>query len=80
MHYADIIAELKKRGWTLTRVAQAEGVNTSFISRVVRGTGRSITVANSIARIVEIPVDTLWPGVYGRPRPRYRDRNGQLAA
>lgn len=80
MHYADIIAALKKRDWTLTRVAEAEGVNVSFVSRVVRGSGRSIAVARRIARIVGMPVNTLWPDVYGKPRPRYRDRIDRQAA
>jgi lambda repressor-like predicted transcriptional regulator len=80
MHYADIIAALTKRGWNLTRIAEAEGVNVSSVSRVVRGTGRSISVARRIARIIGVPVNTLWPDAYGKPRPRYRDRIDRQAA
>lgn len=80
MHYADIIAALKKRNWTLTRVAEAEGVTLSFVSRVVRGTSRSIAVARRISRIVGVPVNTLWPEAYGKPRPRYRDHAERQAA
>ena len=80
MHYADIIAALTKRDWTLTRVAETEGVNVSFVSKVVRGTAASISVAKRISNIVGLPVNTLWPGRYGKPRPRYRDRIDRQAA
>ena len=80
MHYADIIAALTKRGWTLTRIAETEGVNVSFVSRVVRGKAAGISVAKRISRIVGVPVNTLWPDRYGKPHPRYRDRIERRAA
>lgn len=80
MHYADIIAALTKAGFTLTRVAREEGVSPAAVSAVVHDRQRSVYIAKRIATIVGQPLDVLWPGVYGKPRPRYRDLNPERRA
>ncbi len=80
MHPADIIAALKKKGFSLTRIAREQGVTVTSISAVVHDRDRSVHLAKRIASIVGQPVNTLWPGSYNRPRPRYRDRIDRQAA
>lgn len=80
MDALDIRYQLLRKGTTLADIARAEGVSPAFVSLLIRGRRSSISVARRIARIVGEPLDVLWPGKYGRPRPRYRDRIERQAA
>jgi len=76
MHYADIYALLVKKGITLSQVAEAEDVDPSLVSKVIRNSRRSYAVASFIAAKTGVPLERLWPGVYTySPRERGRDRN-----
>lgn len=80
MDAIDIRYHLLRKGIKLADIARAEGVSPTFVSLLIRGQRSSISVARRIARIVGQPVNQLWPGVYGKPRPRYRDRIDRQAA
>ena len=80
MHHADIKAALEKRGYSLTAVAEMEGVTRSFVSQVVRG-ATGARIAARIADLLEVPIQKLWPNRYNAPpRDRYRDRNTERRA
>lgn len=68
MNPHDIKAELAKRGWSMTRVAEEVGVSRPMVSHVIYGRFRSRKVATQIASIVDRPVADLWPAVYGNRR------------
>lgn len=80
MHHADIKAALEKRGYSLSYVANLEGVTRSFVSQVVRGASGA-RIAYRIAALLEMPIDKLWPGRYNAPpRDKWRDRGHERRA
>lgn len=75
MHFADIYALLVKKGITFAQIAEAEGVDPSFVGKVIRGIRHSYPVASYIAAMTGYKLDELWPGQYKyAPRERHRDR------
>lgn len=64
MHWADIVAALRKRGVALSDIARQEGVSPTLVTGVVRGTDTSHKVAYAIAAAAGIPTERMWPGRY----------------
>jgi lambda repressor-like predicted transcriptional regulator len=69
MHPADIKAALQKKGYTQTQVAvmakRRHGhAHKSAVSRVIAGDLKSSDLARLIARLIEMPVNQIWPGKY----------------
>lgn len=64
MHYADIIAALKKAGQPPVRIARHMDVTPSMVSQVIRGKSTSRRVAEHISSVIGLPISTLWPGLY----------------
>lgn len=82
-----IKAELTKRGYTLTMVAEAIGKSPSLLSKVVSGKAVSYEVASKIATAIEKPLAQVFPGTYALKRQRdfknseaYRQKLGELRA
>lgn len=72
MNPFDIIASLRKEGFTLTDIAELSGVSVSLVSRVIHGTRRSKAVARIVAARLHRPVDEIWPpseGASSEPPP-----------
>ena len=66
MHAEDIKAEIRKRGLTQADLARHLGVHAVVVSAVIHGRVTSNAVAQSISRVVGLPVSKLWPGRYDR--------------
>jgi lambda repressor-like predicted transcriptional regulator len=64
MHPADINAALLKAGANQTRIAEKHNVSCNAVSSVIHGRMKSRRLANAIAKVTGIPVNTLWPGKY----------------
>lgn len=64
MDRVDIQFAIKKKGYTLRRVATKAGVTPSVVTEIVSGRKRSRRVALAISSIVGLPVSKLWPGQY----------------
>lgn len=64
MHHEDIKAALRKRGYTITRVAREMGLHQSTISTAIRPGRRSRPVEKKIADILGRPVEKVWPERY----------------
>lgn len=76
----EIRCNLLLKGKTLVDVARETGVSPAFVSSVLRGK-KGNHVARHISRLTGIPLDELWPGVYGyTPRERYCERNTERRA
>lgn len=56
----EISFELRKRGWTQTRVARTLGVTQSAIHQVIFNRARSRRIRLFIARILRKEVTALW--------------------
>lgn len=81
MHYADIHALLIKKGITISRIAESEGVSHSFVCSVIRNKKHSFPVASCISAVTGAPMNKLWPSQYNyTPRERWRERNHEEAA
>lgn len=76
LHWAEIVCELQKRGWTLTKVAEQESVSKSVVTEVIRGTKVSHPVAYAISSIIDIPTEKLWPGKYLTCPAKYKKLRG----
>lgn len=80
MNALEIRCKLLLRGKTLVDVARETGVSPAFVSSVLRGK-RGHYVARHISKLTGVPLDDLWPGVYGyTPRERYLERNTERRA
>ncbi len=66
MHWADIHAAINKSGYTLTKIAEMEGVDKSTVSLVIRGKRTSHNLAYAISAATGIPTERLWPGKYSQ--------------
>ena len=71
MHPEDIKAAIRKRGYTLALVASrvdlgrpGRAPTKSAVSRVLRGDLKSARIAVCISQLIDVPVSTLWPGMY----------------
>ena len=64
MDRIDIQFAIKKRGYSLRKVALAANVTPSVVTDIVSGRRSSKNVARTISSIVGIPVSRLWPGRY----------------
>lgn len=64
MHPADIRAAITKAGTTQAAIAQQLHVSAGAVWNVVNGKGRSDSIAQHIADLVQIPTAALWPSVY----------------
>ena len=80
MNALEIRCKLLMAGKTLADVARSTGVSPAFVSSVLRGK-RGNHVARYISHLTGVPLDELWPGVYGyTPRERYAERNTERRA
>ena len=62
MHPARIVAELKVRGWSYKRLADACGVSDSAVYNSVYGRPFvSRKVRMKIALVLDVPVEEIWP-------------------
>ncbi len=66
MHKADIQAKLRKAGYSQAKIAADLGVTKGAVSLVISGHSKSANVARAIAEVTGVPVNKLWPGVYGQ--------------
>lgn len=76
MHWADIVAAIKKEGSSLAAIARQEDVSPSLVTGVIRGTAVSHKVAYAIAATTGIPTERMWPGKYLTPASYTRARKG----
>ena len=80
MHPERIRAELRIKGVTFASLADELEVSMASVSNAVRGRSRSARIARRISQILEIPVDRLWPGAYGKTSPIRRMRRDAAPA
>jgi len=66
MHPADINAALRKAGSNQARIAEQLRISGNAISNVIYSRMTSYRVANAIAKVTGLSVNTLWPGKYNR--------------
>lgn len=59
-----ICALLKKKGASMTSVADAAEVSVQSVRRVIRGESKSRRIASVIAMFLGKRLDDLWPGQY----------------
>ena len=73
-HPADIKAALAKKGYTFARIARELGQFPTAPNQVLRQ--RLFRIEQTIARILEVPAQVIWPTRYTRDgQPRYRVRS-----
>ena len=61
MNPYDIVASIRKAGYSQADVANETDVSPSVVNRVINGKLVSYNVASFIAIITDIPIDQLWP-------------------
>jgi len=76
MHPEQIKASLRMKGITAAALADELGVGHSSVSQVISGRIASARIRASIADIVGMPVDTLWP----KTQPALRRTRSQVQA
>lgn len=64
MHYADIIAALKKADSSVSQIAADMGVTAPTVSAVIHSNATSRPIAKRIEHVTGIPVSKLFPGRY----------------
>lgn len=64
MHFEDIKALLRKKGFPPAEVARTLKVSKQTVGSVMRGTTKSTRIANEISRITGLMVSEMWPGKY----------------
>lgn len=72
MHHEDIKAAIRKKGVNQAQIARHLEVSEMLVSSVIKGTNKSARVAKAISKIVGLPVDVLWPGIYAKKPTRTR--------
>lgn len=75
MHTADIQAAIKKHGHSCASIGRQLGVTRRPVSAVVLGKAASRRIAQYIADLIGLPIETLWPGKYDLPRQTRKPRN-----
>lgn len=68
MHHEDIKAALRKKGVTPADLARHLKVSDQMVSGTIRGATKSSRIAAAISRVIEVPIETLWPGRYDNGR------------
>ncbi|MBK1625227.1 helix-turn-helix domain-containing protein [Afifella marina] len=68
-----IKAEVQRRGYTLTQVAQEAGLSESACRVALYGTSRA--GAEALSAFLDVPVGDLFPGLYLRARSNRRKAN-----
>ncbi|RMX08380.1 transcriptional regulator [Corticibacter populi] len=61
MHPEEIKAALRIRGWSQVRIASDLNVTPASVHQVITGRVKSIRIREFICRILEKPVDAIWP-------------------
>ncbi len=74
MHPADIKASLIKAGFSLTKLAETEGVSQPLVTQVIYGRSNSKRIAAAISRITGQPLHRLWPSQYHDEAAKARTR------
>ena len=68
-HPQDIIAEIRKRGWTHQKIADHLGVSRSTVTQSIK-TASSRKVCGFISELIGIPQAALWPFKVVAPPPK----------
>ena len=63
MKPAEIKAELNALGYTIALIAEILSVNPSGISQVINRHGNSYPIANAIAKILNKPIEVVFPDI-----------------
>ena len=79
MHPADIQCALKKKGVCMADIATALEVSSVSVSNVVAGKTKSRKIASAIAKVIDKPIDDIWPGVYTDVYRRKRRAHALMA-
>ncbi|BCX12669.1 MAG: hypothetical protein KatS3mg067_1607 [Thermosynechococcus sp.] len=69
MHPEDIKAELRKRGWNGSKIAQKLGVSRHCVSAVIRRRTRSAAIEQEIATLLSKPLYVVFPDYYSCQLP-----------
>ncbi|HEC12305.1 MAG TPA: hypothetical protein ENI80_03505 [Acidiferrobacteraceae bacterium] len=64
MHPADIKCALEKHGYTQMGLSHEQGVSPVMIYNVINGISTSRRIASRIAKIIDLPLEDIWPGLY----------------
>lgn len=70
---------LRQRGVTQSDVARTLNVSSQTVGRVISGKDKSRRIASTIAKFLNVPVDTLWPGKYPTHYKRQSSAQALLA-
>ncbi len=73
-----IKAELERRGWTLTRLAQENGLHESACRRALHSSCRAGAMV--IAKALEVSLEELFPGRYIRRRGEQLTKTPSVAS
>ncbi|MDN7136388.1 helix-turn-helix domain-containing protein [Pseudidiomarina terrestris] len=60
----EIKAEIIKKGFSLTMIADVLGKSPSMVSKVVNGSATSLLIADCISRILDRPIHEVFPNLY----------------
>lgn len=80
MHPELIKAELRMRGWSGARIADSIGVSRSMVAHVIAGQAVSSRVMNQIAKVIEQPVEKIFPEKFRVRRTRQQMIEERIAA
>ncbi|KZX01018.1 hypothetical protein JL49_08180 [Pseudoalteromonas luteoviolacea] len=69
MKPTEIKQAISNKGYTLSMIADAMSVKPSAISSVVNGTGRSKRIAQAISKIIDKPIESIFPNVSSYTQP-----------
>ena len=70
---------LRQSGVTMADVARTLDVSSQAVSRVIAGKDKSRRIAMTIAKFLNVPVETLWPGKYPTHYKRQSSEQALLA-
>ncbi|PZU43893.1 MAG: hypothetical protein DI566_13300 [Microbacterium sp.] len=73
-----ILAEVRRRGLTLTGIAVAAGLYDAACRQALNG--GSLKGAQAISNAIGVPVSELFPDRYTSRRPAHQDRNRKPSA
>jgi len=81
-HPADVVAALRKRGWSLRRLSVEHGRHPSALSQALHSASLP-SYEDLIAAAIGVPASEIWPARYAaraaNPRRVRRPRNNSLA-